>query len=134
MSSPGVPEPATGSGPAAHPAAVSVPRPRDRRDPSLRIVPEKVVTPPPADQPGHGSGAVLRRQPVRIVNGRIEGGYTGMYEVICPGCGDHPDLDYSEISPRLQWLRGPLTLEAALVAYDKHLGPLPGPNGDSAGS
>ena len=29
---------------------------------------------------------------------------------------------------------GPLTLEAALEAYDKHLGPLPGPNGDSAGS
>jgi hypothetical protein len=78
------------------------------------------MTLPPAGQPGHGRTAFVRRQPVRIV--------------ICPGCGDHPYLDYSEIPPRLQWLRGPRTLEAALVAYDKHLGPLPGLNGDSAGS
>jgi hypothetical protein len=41
-------------------------------------------------------------------------------------------VDYSEIPSRLQWLRGPLTLEAALEVYDKHLAPLPGPNGDSA--
>ena len=40
-----------------------------------------------------------------------------MYELVCPGCGDHPDLDYSEISPRLQWLRGPYMLEAALAAF-----------------
>jgi hypothetical protein len=85
-------------------------------------------------QPGHGRTAFVRRQPVRIVDGRCEGGYTGVFELICPGCGDHPYVDYSEISPRLQWLRGPFTLEAALDAYDKHLGPLPGPNGDSAGS
>ena len=76
----------------------------------------------------------MRRRPVRIVDGRVEGGYTDVFELICPGCGDHPDLDYSEIPPRLQWLRGPHTLEAALAAYDKHLGPVPGPNGDSAGS
>ncbi len=76
----------------------------------------------------------MRRQPVRIVDGRVEGGYTGVFEFICPGCGDNPYVDYSEIPPRLQWLRGPRTLEAALEAYDKHLGPLPGPNGDSAGS
>jgi hypothetical protein len=43
---------------------------------------------------------------------------------IAPG-GDHPYLDYSEIAPRLQWLRGPRTLEAALVAYDKHFGRFP---------
>jgi hypothetical protein len=52
----------------------------------------------------------------------------------CPGCGDNPYVDYSEIPPLLQWLRGPRKLQAALEAYDKHLGPLPGPNGDSAGS
>ena len=75
----------------------------------------------------------MRCQPVRIVDGRFEGGYTGLFELICPGCGDHPYLDYSEISPRLQWLRGPRLLAAALAAYDKHLGP-PGTNGDSAGS
>jgi hypothetical protein len=92
-------------------------------------VPEEVVTPPPAGQPGHGSDAVLRRQPVRIVNGRIEGGYTDVYELICPGCGDHPYLDYPEISPRLQWLRGPYRLEAALAVFHKHQGipwPTPG--------
>jgi len=54
--------------------------------------------------------------------------------LIRPSCGDHPYLDYSEIPARLQWLRGPRTLQAGLSAYDKHLGPLPSPNGDSAGS
>ena len=58
------------------------------------------------------------------MDGRFEGGYTDVFELICPGCGDNPYLDYSEIPPRLQWLRGPRTLEAALAAYDKHLGPL----------
>ena len=59
VSSPGVSDPATGSGPAAHPAAVSVPRPRDRRDPWLRIVPDEVATSPPAGRPSHGSGEQL---------------------------------------------------------------------------
>ena len=91
------------------------------------------MTLPPAGQPGHGRTAFVRRQPVRIADGRFDGGYTGLFELICPGCGDHPYLDYSEIPPRLQWLRGPRTLAAALVAYDKHLGPPPGLNGNSAG-
>ena len=80
------------------------------------------MTPPLAGQPGHGSTAFLRNQPVRIVDGRFEGGYTGMYELICPSCGDHPHLDYSQVTPPLQWLRGPRRLEAALDAYHKHLG------------
>jgi len=122
VSSPGASGSAAGSGPAARPAAVSVPRPRDRRDRWLRIVPERVATPPPAGQPGHGSAAVLRHQPVRIVDGRAEGGYTDVFELICPGCGDHPDLDYSEVSWRLQWLRGPYRLEAALAVFHKHQG------------
>ena len=84
------------------------------------------MTPPLAGQPGHGSTAFLRSQPVRIVDGCIQGGYTGVYELICPGCGDHPHLDYSEVPPRLQWLRGPRTLETTLAAYHKHLG-LPSP-------
>jgi hypothetical protein len=96
--------------------------------------PGEAMTLPLAGQPGHGRTAFLRRQPTRIVDGRFEGGYTGRFELICPGCGDHPYLDYAEIPPRLQWLRGPRPLEAALEAYDKHLGPLPYPNGDSAGS
>jgi len=39
----------------------------------------------------------LRRQPVRIVDGRMEGGYAHMFELICPSCSDHPHLDYSEV-------------------------------------
>jgi hypothetical protein len=89
---------------------------------------------PLAGQPGHGRTAFVRRQPARIADGRVQGGYTGVFELICPGCGDNPYVDYSEVPPWLQRLRGPLTLEAALEAYDKHLGPLPGPSGDSAGS
>jgi hypothetical protein len=85
-------------------------------------VPDEVVTPQPAGQPGHGGEAVLRRQPVRIVNGRLEDGYNDVFEIICPNCGDHPYLDYSEISPWLQWLRGPHRLEAGLAAYLKHRG------------
>ena len=64
----------------------------------------------------------MRRQPVRIVDGRVEGGYTGVFEFICPGCGDNPYVDYSEVPPWLQLLRGPRMLAAALEAYDKHLG------------
>lgn len=96
--------------------------------------PGDVVTIPLAGQPGHGRTAVRRRQPVRIVDGRVEGSYTGLFELICPGCGHHPYLDYSGIPPWLQWLRGPCTLEVALAAHDKHLGPLLGPDGDSAGN
>ena len=92
------------------------------------------MTFPLAGQPGHGRTAFVRRQPVRIVDGRFEGGYTSVFEFICPGCGDNPYVDYSEIPLRLQRLRGPLTLEAALEAHGKHLAPLPGPNGDNAGS
>ncbi len=92
------------------------------------------MTFPLPGQPGHGRAAFVRRQAARIADGRVEGGYTGLFELICPGCGDNPYVDYSQIPPRLQRLRGPRTLQAALEAYDKHLGPLPGPNGDSAGS
>jgi hypothetical protein len=122
MSSLGDPDTVTGTGPASRPAAVSAPRPRDHRDPWLRTEPGAVVIPPLAGQAGHGSRAVLRRQPARIVDGRFEGGYTGAYELICPNCGDHPDLDYGEVPPRLQRLRGPRTLEAGLAAYQEHLG------------
>jgi hypothetical protein len=77
---------------------------------------------PPAGQPGHGKVAVLRRQPARMVEGRVEDGYTDVFELICCDCGDHPYLDYSEVSLRLQQLRGPRTLQAGLAAYEKHLG------------
>ena len=77
---------------------------------------------PPAGQAGHGPMASLRRQPARLVDGRREGGYTGKFELICPSCGDHSYLDYSQVSPRLQCIRGPHTLDAGLAAYAEHLG------------
>src|SRR5712691_7180990 len=76
----------------------------------------------PAGVPGHGRRAILRRQPIRIVEGRPEGGYNDVFEVICRDCGDHPGLEYSEVIPRLQWLRGPYTLQAGLAEYERHLG------------
>jgi hypothetical protein len=89
---------------------------------------------PAAGQPGHGRTAFVRRQPVRIVDGRFEAGYAGAFELICASCGDNPYVDYFEVPSRLQWLRGPFTLQAALEAYDEHLGPLRGPDSDSAES
>jgi hypothetical protein len=133
VSSPGDLGTVTSPGPGVRLALVPAPRLHDRRDPWLRMGAIAGMVFPLAGQPGHGRTAFVRRQPVRFVDGRVEGGYTGVFEFICPGCGDHPYADYSEVPPRLQWLRGPFTLEAALEAYDEHVGPLPGPNGDSAG-
>jgi hypothetical protein len=88
--------------------------------PSNSAVNGRVV--PAAGQPGHGEfTASLRRQ--RVPPGRLEDGYTGAFEVICGDCGDHPDLGYSQVSPRLQRLRGPYnTIKAGLAAYQEHLG------------
>jgi hypothetical protein len=65
--------------------------------------------------------AALRRQPIRPGNGRPDGA-GGLFELICSDCGDHLYLDYSEVSARLQRLRGPRDIRAALAAYDRHLG------------
>jgi hypothetical protein len=89
-------------------------------DPSDSAANGRVI--PPVGQPGHGEfTASLRRQRVRP--GRLEDGYTGAFEVICGDCGDSPGLGYSQVSPRLQRLRGPYTtIEAGLAAYQEHLG------------
>jgi hypothetical protein len=63
---------------------------------------------------------VLRRQPVHLVEGRPEGGYTDAYELICCDCGDDPDLDYRDISPGLQQIRGPYRFSAGIEAYGQH--------------
>jgi hypothetical protein len=71
--------------------------------------------------------ATLRCQPACIVTGRPEDGYTDAfdaydaYEVICRDCGDDPSLDYREVSPRLQRLRGPYWLGAGVAALEMHL-------------
>jgi hypothetical protein len=123
MSRPGNSDTTDSTGPVARPAAVSVPPPDDRPDWRLRTGPGAADAVPLAGQPGHGSAAFLRTQPARSVDGRIiHGGCTGVYELICPDCGDDPGLDYSEVAPRLQWLRGPRPMAGGLAAYHQHLG------------
>jgi hypothetical protein len=73
------------------------------------------------DQPGERWAAVLRRQPARVVDGRPAGGYTDMFEIICRDCGDDPSLDYLEVFPRLQLVRGPYSLAAGAAAYEQHV-------------
>jgi hypothetical protein len=99
--------------------AVSPP-PRNPRDSWLRIGTQVFLRFPLPGQPGHGRTAFVRRRPVRIVDGRMEGGYTDAYELICPSCGDHPYVDYVDVPAQLQWLRGPYGLAAALAAYEEH--------------
>jgi hypothetical protein len=70
---------------------------------------------------GAGWTATLRRRPLRIVEGQQEGGFTATFEIICRTCGDHPYLDYREVSPRLRLIRGPYPLEAGITAYEEHL-------------
>jgi hypothetical protein len=122
MSSSGNSETATGTGPAARPTAISASRAPDRRDPPPRTGSDVASAVPLAGQSGHGSAAFLRLQPACGLDGRIHDGWNGVYELICPDCGDHPDLDYSEVVPRLQRLRGPRHIAQALAAYHKHLG------------
>lgn len=73
------------------------------------------------DQPRPGWTTVLRRQPARIVEGQAEGGYTNAFEIICCNCGDHRDLDYSEVSPGLQQIRGPYPIADGIAAHEKHV-------------
>jgi len=72
------------------------------------------------DRLGYNWTLVLRRRPVRMVEGRPEGGYTDMFEIVCCDCGDDPGLDYREVSPVLQRIRGPHTIVAGVTAYDTH--------------
>jgi hypothetical protein len=120
---------ATGIRSASRSQDVRIGRRRHARDPRGGVEAGDVMTVPLAGQPGHGITASVRRQPARIVDDRPGGGYAGLFELICPSCGDHPYLDYTEVPPRLQWLRGPRALEAALAAYHKHIGASPRPDG-----
>ncbi len=63
---------------------------------------------------------VLRRRPVRMVEGRPEGGWTDVFEIVCCYCGDDPDLDYREVSHRLQQIRGPYPIAVGITAYVHH--------------
>ena len=68
---------------------------------------------------------VLRRCPVRTVEGRVQGGSTNAFEIICCDCGDHPDRDYRDVSPRFQQIRGPDPIAAGVTAYEEHLKAVP---------
>ena len=72
-------------------------------------------------RPGRDWTVVLRRGPARIVAGHAEGGYTDVFEIICCDCGDNPDLDYRDVPPRLQRIRGPYPIAAGVAAYEQHL-------------
>jgi len=74
------------------------------------------------DQPGGGWTVVLRRWPARMIEGRPEGGCTGLFEIIGCGCGDHPGLDYSEVSPVLRRVRGPYPVADGITGYVLHAG------------
>jgi hypothetical protein len=108
---------------ASRSQGVRVAHRRHARDLRGNVEADDVMTVPLAGQPGHGMTASIRRQPVRIVEGRREGGYGDAFEIVCCDCGDHPYWDYSEISPSLQRIRGPYTVMAAgLAAYEQHRG------------
>ena len=72
-------------------------------------------------QPRQDWTVVLRRQPVRLVDGQPEGGYSSLFEIICCDCGDHPDLDYREVPRKLQQIRGPYPIAAGVEAYVSHV-------------
>jgi hypothetical protein len=81
--------------------------------------------PVPPGVPGHSRGlASLRRQPVRIDNdGMNREGWTELWEVMCPACGDRADLDYADAPPKIQRIRGPYDdREAAMTALELHIG------------
>jgi hypothetical protein len=81
------------------------------------------------DQPRPDWTVVLRRRPVRITKGQPQGGYTEEFEIVCCDCGDDPGLDYREVSPELQRIRGPYPIAAGVTAYVRHVRRHPGPYG-----
>jgi hypothetical protein len=80
------------------------------------------------DQYGAGRTVVLPLQPVSIATGRREGGYTAPCKVR-RDYGDHPDRDYREIFPRLQWIRRPYLIADGVLPYEKRLGSGPAARG-----
>ena len=73
------------------------------------------------DQRRDGWAVVWRRPPSRNVDGRMEGPYSDAFEITCCHRGDDPGLDYAEVSPRLQLVRGPNPSVDGIAAYETHL-------------
>jgi len=72
-------------------------------------------------RPGLDWTVVLRRQPARPAAGEPDGSCTDMFEIICCDCGDDPDLDYRDVCPRIQRIRGPYPIVTGVAAYEQHL-------------
>ncbi len=78
--------------------------------------------------PGHDDGTAF----VRLRRGKLADGPSGQrewdnttegpYEIVCPGCGDDPSRDGSEISGELRRIRGPVWHEGGSQgrAYGSH--------------
>jgi hypothetical protein len=82
-----------------------------------------------AGVPGHDDGTAF----VRLRRGKLaddpsgqrvqDNTAEGTYEIICPGCGDDPGRDWSEISEELRRIRGIYgTKEGAEAALMDHIG------------
>jgi hypothetical protein len=79
--------------------------------------------------PGHDDGtAFVRRRREKLADGpsgqpRRDNTAEGRYEIVCPGCGDDPGRDWSEISEELRRIRGIYaTKEIAEAALMDHIG------------
>jgi len=57
-----------------------------------------------------------------IAGGQIAGGHIGASGLNCCECGGNPYLGYSQVSPRLQKIRGPCAIAGGGAAYERHLG------------
>lgn len=73
------------------------------------------------DQPRDDWTVALRRQSAHVIDGQAQGPYSGAFEIICCDCGDDPGLEYREVSPRLQLIRGPYPIAVGIDAYVTHL-------------
>jgi hypothetical protein len=78
---------------------------------------------------GHDGGTAFVRprqgKPADGPSGQRMQGSTaeGPYEIVCPGCGDDPGRDWSEISEELRRIRGTYaTRESAEAALMDHIG------------
>jgi hypothetical protein len=79
--------------------------------------------------PGHDGGAAfVRPRRAKLADGppgrHPQGSAAeGPYEIVCPGCGDDPGRDWSEISEELRRIRGSYaTKQSAEAALMDHIG------------
>jgi len=87
------------------------------------------MTPARPGVPGHDNSAAFVRprrenRPDGPPGQRLQDNTAeGPYEIICPGCGDDPSRDWSEISGELRRIRGIYaTRESAEAALMDHIG------------